>query len=273
MIIGVAHDQHGTKSETAQFLARKGFSYWSATPDRAEENRIVRIGEVLQHLDADKHHVVDGLITPEDIALFRQRGDFHCILERRQATLGAELAGCLSCVDSTVDMTQNREAINETIVGIIRDVTKKIGRPDWDQYFMGIAKVVAVRSNCIKRKVAAVVVRDKRVIATGYNGTPRGITNCDEGGCPRCYGFADSGASLDECLCSHAEENAITQSAYHGVCVRGATIYTTFSPCLNCTKLIINSGIAEVAYQVAYSIAEVPLRLLKEAGVVVRQIK
>jgi dCMP deaminase len=145
-------------------------------------------------------------------------------------------------------------------------------RPDWDEYFMNIARVVAARSNCVKRKVAAVVTVDRRIIATGYNGTPRGTTNCNEGGCPRCNSFAKAGADLGECLCSHAEENAITQSAYHGVPVRGATIYTTLCPCLICTKMIINAGIVEVVYGAEFPLGDVSLSLLREAGVKVRQL-
>ncbi len=137
---------------------------------------------------------------------------------------------------------------------------------------MSIAQVVASRSNCVKRKVAAVVTLDRRIISTGYNGTPRGTRNCNEGGCPRCNGGAESGTRLDECLCSHAEENAITQSAYHGVTVRGGTLYTTLSPCLTCTKMIINSGLTEVIYNVDYPLGEVALDLLREAGVKVRQV-
>ncbi|HPQ81776.1 MAG TPA: cytidine/deoxycytidylate deaminase family protein [bacterium] len=146
-------------------------------------------------------------------------------------------------------------------------------RPNWDEYFMNIARVVALRGNCIKRKIGAVIVRDRRIISTGYNGTPRGVKNCNEGGCPRCNHFGASGAKLEECLCSHAEENSIVQAAYHGVSTKGGTIYCTYSPCLICTKMIINSGLSEVVYSKAYSIEEVPLRLLKEAGVTVRQIE
>ncbi len=145
-------------------------------------------------------------------------------------------------------------------------------RPDWDDYFMSIARVVAARSNCVKRKVAAVITVDRRIIATGYNGTPRGVTNCNEGGCPRCNSFAPGGSDLGECLCSHAEENAITQSAYHGVSVRGGMLYSTFCPCLMCTKMIINAGIAEVVYSAEYPLGDVSLRLLREAGVKVRQL-
>lgn len=150
---------------------------------------------------------------------------------------------------------------------------KKSNRPSWDRYFMDIALVVASRSNCSRRHVAAVVVKDQRIISTGYNGTPRGIKNCDEGGCPRCNSNVPSGHNLGECLCSHAEENSITQAAYHGISVKDATLYTTFSPCLMCAKMIINSGIKEVVYQERYSIDEVSTKLLKDAGVVVRALE
>ena len=144
-------------------------------------------------------------------------------------------------------------------------------RPSWDEYFMSIARAVASRSNCVKRKVGSVIIADRRIISTGYNGTPRGIRNCNEGGCPRCSGAAEAGARLDECLCSHGEENAITQAAYHGVSVRGGMIYTTFCPCLMCTKMIINAGIVEVVYESAFPMGDVSLALLREAGLKVRQ--
>jgi dCMP deaminase len=145
-------------------------------------------------------------------------------------------------------------------------------RPGWDEYFMSIARMVASRSNCVKRKVGAVIARDRRIVSTGYNGTPRGTRNCNEGGCPRCNAFAEGGTRLDECLCSHGEENAITQAAYHGVSLRGGAIYTTFCPCLICTKMIINAGIEEVVYNAGYPLGEVSLALLREAGVKVRQV-
>lgn len=144
-------------------------------------------------------------------------------------------------------------------------------RPSWDDYFMSIARTVASRSNCVKRKVAAVVVMDRRIISTGYNGTPRGTRNCNDGGCPRCNQLSLGGTRLDECLCSHGEENAITQAAYHGVRLQGASLYTTFSPCLQCTKLIINAGLLEVVYNTEYTLGDTALALLREAGVKVRQ--
>jgi dCMP deaminase len=145
-------------------------------------------------------------------------------------------------------------------------------RPGWDEYFMSIGQQVATRSNCVKRKVAAVITLDRRIISTGYNGTPRGVTNCNEGGCPRCGSFAPEGTRLGDCVCSHGEENALVQAAYHGVAVRGATLYTTLCPCLLCTKMIINSGISEVVYSAEYLLGDVSLSLLREAGVKVRRL-
>jgi len=146
-------------------------------------------------------------------------------------------------------------------------------RPDWDHYFMAIAEVAALRSNCRRRHVAAVLVRDHRIISTGYNGTPRGIRNCDEGGCPRCNSETPSGHNLHECLCCHAEENAIVQAAYHGIAVKGATLYTTYSPCLLCSKMIINAGIKEVIFKDHYTIDDISMRLLAEAGVAIRALR
>ncbi|MBO7166455.1 MAG: dCMP deaminase family protein [Kiritimatiellae bacterium] len=126
-------------------------------------------------------------------------------------------------------------------------------RPSWDEYFMAIAHVVKTRANCSRRQVAAVIVNNNHILSTGYNGTPHNVKNCFEGGCPRCAGKTASGKGLDECLCVHAEQNAICQAARHGVNISGSTIYVTLSPCLTCAKLIINAGIKEVVYDGDYS--------------------
>ena len=149
----------------------------------------------------------------------------------------------------------------------LRELEVSFSRPSWDQYFMDIAKQVAARSNCMKRQVAAVIVSERRIISTGYNGTPRGVKNCNEGGCPRCNGFSESGRNLEECLCSHGEENAIVQASYHGIAIRDATLYTTFSPCLSCSKMIINAGIRRVVYNDAYPLNGTATAMLSEAGV------
>lgn len=137
----------------------------------------------------------------------------------------------------------------------------------WDDYFIKISHLVAKKSSCIRRQCGAVIVRDNLILSTGYNGTPRGIKNCNEGGCPRCNGNVPSGQKLEECLCVHAEENAIIQAAYNGVEVKGSTIYSSFCPCSYCAKSIINAGIRKVFYNKAYALEEISIKLFKEAGV------
>lgn len=144
-------------------------------------------------------------------------------------------------------------------------------RPDWDTYFMEIANVVARRGNCCRRQVAAVIVADHRIISTGYNGTPRGVKNCCDGGCARCASDVPSGSNLGDCICSHAEENAIVQAAYHGIRVKDSMIYVTITPCLLCAKMIINAGIREVVYGGDYKFTEQTQALFDAAGVICRR--
>ena len=152
-------------------------------------------------------------------------------------------------------------------------VEKQFHRPDWDEYFIDIAHVVSKRGNCCRRKVAALIVSDRRIISTGYNGTPRGIENCFEGGCPRCASTAPSGENLGECICAHAEENAIVQAAYHGIAVRDSTLYCILSPCLMCTKMIINAGIKEVVYETEYHFSKQARELFSAAQVLCRKFE
>ena len=186
-----------------------------------------------------------------------------------------QLTACMKRADKTIVNDDQPENLYKKVDQLLQElqVEKKKNRPDWDEYFMNIAKVVASRSNCMKRHVAAVIVKDKRIISTGYNGTPRGVTNCSEGGCPRCNQFVEGGTRLDECLCSHGEENAIVQAAYHGINIKDASLYTTFAPCLMCTKMIINAGIKEVVYNIDYPLNNTALSLYKEVAIKLRQFK
>lgn len=261
--------------------------------------------KILAKLDPDKNYVIDSVRNPFEVETLRKRKDFHLIVieaepkvrferikERARekdpvtyedflkidaAEAGSrdpasqQLNRTQELADAAVENNGTVEEFQEQLKQVIRLLSANTERPGWNTYFMNIAQMVALRSNCIKRKVAAVLVRDQRIISTGYNGTPRGIKNCNEGGCPRCSHFGKSGTNLDACVCSHAEENAIVQAAYHGVSVKGGTLYTTFSPCLNCTKMIINAGISDVIYNVAYPMEDSSTRLLKEAGITVTQ--
>ena len=119
-------------------------------------------------------------------------------------------------------------------------------RPSWDQYFLQLARQAASRSTCLRRQVGAVLVRDKRLLATGYNGSPRGTTHCNDAGCLREQLGIPSGERQELCRAIHAEQNAIIQAALHGVSVKGATLYCTNHPCVICAKMIINAGIARI---------------------------
>lgn len=186
-----------------------------------------------------------------------------------------QLHTVVKMADVSITNDKDVEALTQKLDKFLAQWTPKLQlpRPSWDEYFMNIARTVSSRSNCIKRKVAAIVIKDKRVISTGYNGTPRGVKNCNEGGCQRCNTYATGGTKLDECVCSHGEENSIVQASYHGASLKGATLYTTFSPCLTCAKMIINSGIIEVVFNVDYPLADTAKNVLKEAGIKLRQFK
>ncbi|GAA5925696.1 hypothetical protein JCM3775_001476 [Rhodotorula graminis] len=186
-------------------------------------------------------------------------------------------------------------------------------RPSWDTYFMLLATLASLRSNCMKRRVGAVLVRDKRVVSTGYNGTPRGVTNCGEGGCKRCNSHGDGwalgagagstehstgagaageragagpatattttmsrvGEALDECLCLHAEENALLEAGRERVSgggTLGAVLYCNTCPCLRCTVKIVQCGVREVVYSLSYSMDSASRKVMTEAGVVLRQM-
>jgi dCMP deaminase len=272
---------------------------------RTQGGTAVLAERLLEKIEDDKNYVIDSFRHPDEVKAFKACPDFRLIFveadpivrfervrdrgrEKDATTVeefleieGREVAATdwhgqqLDAVEKVADFTITNNGslgdLQEQLSDLLKRMMGHLKRPDWDEYFMKMAQVAALRSNCVKRKVAAVIVRDKRVISTGYNGTPRGTRNCFEGGCPRCNNLADSGTRLEECLCSHGEENAITQAAYHGVSVKSAVLYSTFAPCLTCTKMIINSGIVEVVYNQDYPLNETSFTLFREAGVQCRQ--
>lgn len=148
---------------------------------------------------------------------------------------------------------------------------RKTDRPNWDEYFMGIAELISKRSTCLRRGVGAVLVRDRRILATGYNGAPSGMRHCLDIGCLREQLNIPSGERHELCRGLHAEQNAIIQAALHGVSVNGSTLYCTNNPCIICSKMIINAGIIHVFVKEHYrdDLAE---EMLKEAGIGVSQL-
>lgn len=273
---------------------------------RQRHGAAVLAERVLAKIEDDRHYIIDSIRNPSEVSAFTAAKHFKLIrveappeirfqrilsrqresdprtyedfvaLENREAE-GDDTSQNLVKVELMAEYALTNDGpldkLYVQIDELLGRLLKEVQRPSWDDYFMNIAKVVASRSNCMKRKVAAIIVKDKRVISTGYNGTPRGTRNCNEGGCPRCNNLAVSGTALDECLCSHGEENAIVQASYHGVSVKDAIIYSTFAPCLQCAKMIINAGIREVIYNVEYPLNASAFRLFQEADVFIRKLK
>lgn len=149
-------------------------------------------------------------------------------------------------------------------------MTNKNLRPSWDEYFMQLAEVIKKRSNCLRTPYGALIVKDNRIITTGYNGTPHGIKDCFDGGCDRCLkrekGEIKTHEYQESCICIHAEQNAIIQAAYLGISTKGSTMYATISPCSSCVKLIINAGIIRYIYSKPHHDKE-GVNLLKKAGI------
>ena len=139
-------------------------------------------------------------------------------------------------------------------------------RPSWDEYFMEIVELIKSRSTCLRRQVGALIAKDKRILATGYNGAPIGCSHCEEVGCLREKYKIPSGQRHELCRAIDAEQNAIVQAAYSGVSVKGATMYVTNQPCVLCAKMIINAGIEKIVFNGDYP-DELAMELLKEASV------
>jgi dCMP deaminase len=139
-------------------------------------------------------------------------------------------------------------------------------RPPWDEYFLNICELVSTRSTCMRRRVGAVVVKNKQILATGYNGAPTGIEHCDKVGCLREKLGVPSGQRHELCRALHAEQNAFLQAARHGVSLDGATLYITTQPCSICAKMIINAGIKKIVIKGSYP-DDFALELIREAGI------
>lgn len=145
-----------------------------------------------------------------------------------------------------------------------------IMRPSWDDYFMKITKDVALRSTCLKRNVGAIIVKDFRVLSTGYNGAPKKMKHCKDTGCLRKKLNVPSGQRHELCRGLHAEQNAIIQAAWHGVKIEGGTMYSTYQPCVICVKMMINAGIKRLVYEGTYP-DKLARQMLKESGIKVER--
>jgi len=157
---------------------------------------------------------------------------------------------------------------------MMKKMKKKIThkRPSWDEYFLELAHLVSRRSTCLRRNVGAVLVKDKRILATGYNGAPRGLKHCLDIGCIREKLKIPSGQRHELCRALHAEQNALIQASLYGISVQGSTLYATNQPCIICAKMLINAGIKDIVASDGYP-DKMAADFLKEAGIKVRKIK
>ncbi|MBT4935871.1 AAA family ATPase [Candidatus Woesearchaeota archaeon] len=251
----------------------------------------IRNPSEVEHLTQREDFILVNVTAPESVRLKRiiQRNreeDPKTLKELREKesiensndSNSQQLQRVIDMAKITIVNDSTLEKLTEKVHKLVRDQLYKLqdSRPNWDTYFMNIAEAVKMRCTCMSAKKGAVIVKEKQIISTGYNGTPKGIEHCNAGGCKRCtsrhLGLIKSGVYSEPCICAHSEENAIVQAAHNGTSTKGATIYTTFTPCVTCSKMIINAGIKEVVSKVIYPDddgkqllqgADVKLRVLK----------
>ncbi|KAK5117199.1 hypothetical protein LTR85_008967 [Meristemomyces frigidus] len=228
---------------------------------------------VLIHIDAPisirwqrfKDRCAKASLTPPTLEQFVLRNDEHMYSPTTGLAALASRAQ-VKLLNSTTSMPTLRTALHSLS---LTDPSRM--RPTWDHYFMTLASLAARRSNCMRRQVGCVLTREKRVVSTGYNGTPRNVTNCNEGGCPRCnVPSGGGGVALSTCLCLHAEENALLEAGRERI-GSGAVLYCNTCPCLTCSIKIVQVGIAEVVYNRSYYMDSEAASIFKEAGVHLRQ--
>lgn len=142
-------------------------------------------------------------------------------------------------------------------------------RPSYDEYFMEMAHVVSKRSTCLRRKVGAILVKDKHILSTGYNGAPKGLKHCSDQGCMRENLNVPSGERHELCRGLHAEQNAIIQAAVFGVSIKDSVLYCTNTPCVVCVKMLINAGVTEIVYSGDYP-DELAKKMLNESNIKIR---
>lgn len=283
MLLGITGPRGSGKRECIRFLKASGFEV--VTTDGREP------AEILEYITPRWQRRFVILINTKSLLELCSRRPFFVHLHvdagpvirwKRQPHLPAldeflsddedhtwQLSMARSANICLLNNFDNLASLHAAIATVNVDEEQRM-RPDWDTYFMRLADLAALRANCMKRRVGCVIVRDRRVIATGYNGTPRGLTNCNNGGCPRCNDGEGSGVGLGTCLCLHAEENALLEAGRDRVGMN-STLYCNTCPCLTCSIKISQSGIVEVVYSQAYSMDEATSRVLAAAGVKLRK--
>lgn len=298
MLIAISGTLASGKTEVARYLTFQGFRL-VAVGACADAECFESFDHLVAHVTAHwrTKYAISHVDDPQLLQQLQKRPFFlhvsvdaplHLRFQRHRAKMGPDALGLEAFVAESDELLFGQKLIeinNQAHVKIINTLTSlkalyvKLSeldltnptrlRPTWEAYFMRLADLAALRSNCMKRRVGCVIVKDNRVVATGYNGTPRHLTNCNEGGCPRCNTGAGSGAGLSTCLCLHAEENALLEAGRDRT--GGSTLYCNTCPCLTCSIKIVQSGIAVVVYAQSYSMDEHSHAVLLEAKVELKQ--
>lgn len=308
MFIAISGTLGSGKTEVAQYLTWQGFvavrvGDASEKGNFPEELCFATFDDLLSHVTAHwrSHFVLPHLVLVEMLRQLQKRPFFLHISVDAPLTLrfsrhklklnseAMELDDFLAHEDQMLFDKQNplveiNKQASLTVVNtltLLKQLYVKLAeldllnserlRPTWDSYFMRLADLAALRSNCMKRRVGCVIVKDNRVVATGYNGTPRHLTNCNEGGCPRCNQGQGSGAGLLTCLCLHAEENALLEAGRDRIAGDNSILYCNTCPCLTCSIKIVQLGIKHVVYAQSYSMDEESHRVMSEAKIVIRK--
>lgn len=309
MLIGISGSICSGKQEIVRYLTYQGFEYIALheTPAKSEPSQMVpevtfqtfedlfsyitknwRKNMVILPLTSPKHvealsvrpfflHVMCDAPTKTRFLRHQQKHPQHDVTFEEFVELGEQSYSVFlhSSGHPTIRVYNNANTTKDLYVQLSQlDMLNPLRlRPNWDTYFMRLADLAALRLNCMKRRVGCVIVKESRVIATGYNGTPRHLPNCNEGGCERCNEGGNGGTGLSTCLCLHAEENALLESGRERVAHSRATLYCNTCPCLTCSIKIIQCGISEVVYSQSYSMDQQSRKILNDAGVVLRQFQ
>lgn len=306
MLIAISGTLSAGKTEVARYLSFQGFQVIAvegADTSRLGAETFSTFDALLDHVTANwrKHYVITHVADMEELQKLQKRPFFlHICIDapvmmryRRyslkmaqdpesQEQFIARSDRLLFNLENPLIAINNQANINiVNTTELLKSLYVKLSeldlmnptrlRPTWDAYFMRLADLAALRSNCMKRRVGCVIVKDNRVVATGYNGTPRHLTNCNEGGCSRCNQGHGSGAGLSTCLCLHAEENALLEAGRDRIAGENSILYCNTCPCLTCSIKIVQSGIKQVVYAQSYSMDEQSHRVMSEARIVLRQ--
>ena len=234
-------------------------------------------GFVLWAVDADIENRYTRTIERSDSVGDEKGFSFQQFMQREQEQMGNKdptMQNLGVCIEMADVVFRNDWTIAELKGKVEKVLEKKIDgnvRPSWDEYFMKLAALVGERSTCLRHNIGAIIVKDKRVITTGYNGSAKGMPNCVEVGCLKDELGIKTGTGHETCRAVHAEMNAIIQGASHGISVEGTTIYCTHTPCTLCARMIVNAGIKRVVSYRDYS-DEGARKFLEKANVVLDKI-